>query len=313
MDRMDEDNLEYNDGLGDMLRQKDRLEFSWIKTIVSLFIIFLVVFGILYALFTFGKKAMSGPEVKYTATPTEQTPEEILFPEEDVPSENADPEFDDLVTLDPQSKTSSESQPAPAPKPIKIAPAPAPKPSPVVTKPVIKPAAPTPKPVKIAPAPAPKPSESRIKSTTPLKSKEAPIEKTNPRSQATNAHPVSIQPVSVRESQSSAQPKRIHVQHTIAPKATPSPEPSSFVGPEPISDLPAPTSFKVIVGSFQNRPYAADLVSKLQNAGISATLFQDSAGNFKVQSGSFKTREEAKSHQARLSKKGFSDTFLLMR
>jgi len=49
-----DDELEYNDGLGDMLRQKDGLEFSWarttIVTVVLLAIVFIgVTFGIKYA------------------------------------------------------------------------------------------------------------------------------------------------------------------------------------------------------------------------------------------------------------------------
>lgn len=45
------DDLEYNDGLGDLLREKERLEFSWVKTIVSLAVILLVIyFGIHFLL-----------------------------------------------------------------------------------------------------------------------------------------------------------------------------------------------------------------------------------------------------------------------
>lgn len=54
-----QDNLEYNDGLGDLLREKDKMKFSWVKTVLVLitliFIIFIVLtlgFNIIKSFFT---------------------------------------------------------------------------------------------------------------------------------------------------------------------------------------------------------------------------------------------------------------------
>lgn len=56
------DDLEYNDGLGDMLREREREEFSWVKTsfsAVSIVIVVLIVFivGFQFAKFTLARKA----------------------------------------------------------------------------------------------------------------------------------------------------------------------------------------------------------------------------------------------------------------
>ncbi len=57
------DNLDYNDGLGDLLRKKEQLEFSWPKTlgILSLLIVF-ILFGA-HVLFNMGKTLMISDDV----------------------------------------------------------------------------------------------------------------------------------------------------------------------------------------------------------------------------------------------------------
>lgn len=63
--------LEYNDGLGDLLREKERLEFSWVKTIVSLIVILGAVYIAVNFLFKFSKSII---EDSVTVKYSEQTP-----------------------------------------------------------------------------------------------------------------------------------------------------------------------------------------------------------------------------------------------
>ena len=47
--------LEFNDGLGDLLREKERLEFSWIKTATVFIFILSVIIAVASLLFKSGK------------------------------------------------------------------------------------------------------------------------------------------------------------------------------------------------------------------------------------------------------------------
>lgn len=53
--------LEYNDGLGDLLREKERHEFSWSKTTIVLLIVIFGIFVILTLVFNFSKNALKTP------------------------------------------------------------------------------------------------------------------------------------------------------------------------------------------------------------------------------------------------------------
>ena len=69
-----EDALEYNDGLGDLLREKERLEFSWTKTTVSLITIVGVVLLGVILMFSIGRSAVSKKIVKYDPSLTLEVP-----------------------------------------------------------------------------------------------------------------------------------------------------------------------------------------------------------------------------------------------
>ncbi len=53
--RSNKSNLEYNDGLGDLLREKQRRQFSWAKTIVVLIATIFIIFMALTLAFNLGK------------------------------------------------------------------------------------------------------------------------------------------------------------------------------------------------------------------------------------------------------------------
>jgi len=72
------DNLEYNDGLGDLLREKDTLQFSWYKTAIVIASIVALIFLILTILFNFGKTMITDTsnseyEINYPQAESEET------------------------------------------------------------------------------------------------------------------------------------------------------------------------------------------------------------------------------------------------
>ena len=58
-ENQEQSNLEYNDGLGDLLREKEKLEFSWAKTIIVLCSVVFAIFIGLTFLFNVGKNILT--------------------------------------------------------------------------------------------------------------------------------------------------------------------------------------------------------------------------------------------------------------
>ena len=59
MEENRKDDLEYNDGLGDLLREKERLEFNWIKTGLVLLGLIGIIFLFLVFVFNIGKRLLT--------------------------------------------------------------------------------------------------------------------------------------------------------------------------------------------------------------------------------------------------------------
>ncbi|MBT3260821.1 SPOR domain-containing protein [bacterium] len=83
-----DDELEYNDGLGDMLREKESHEFSWTKTMTTSLAILVIVLLVLILIFSLGKKAFfSSEDQKQPITQTATiTYSEIIEEEETLPT-----------------------------------------------------------------------------------------------------------------------------------------------------------------------------------------------------------------------------------
>ena len=61
IDYQDQDQeFEYNDGLGDLLREKERREFSWLKTTIVFLVVIVVTILIVKGLFHLGRPFFSG-------------------------------------------------------------------------------------------------------------------------------------------------------------------------------------------------------------------------------------------------------------
>ncbi|MAQ63924.1 hypothetical protein CL647_03700 [bacterium] len=65
MSEKNKDEFEHNDGLGDLLREREKLEFSWSKTIVILCSLFAVVIVGIYFIFNIGRSVIQ-TEIKDT-------------------------------------------------------------------------------------------------------------------------------------------------------------------------------------------------------------------------------------------------------
>ena len=72
MSEKNKDEFEHNDGLGDLLREREKLEFSWSKTIVILCSLFAVVIVGIYFIFNIGKTVIQ-TEIKDTISSSKET------------------------------------------------------------------------------------------------------------------------------------------------------------------------------------------------------------------------------------------------
>lgn len=81
-----EEEFEYNDGLGDMLREKESREFSWIKTSTIVIAIIIFVLGAFIISFNLGKKLISQKNTNIPIPPISQ--EEIQAKLEKIEQDN---------------------------------------------------------------------------------------------------------------------------------------------------------------------------------------------------------------------------------
>jgi len=91
MSNHDQDQLEYNDGIGDLLRNKDTRKFSWIKTSITLVLFIIGVFATLNFLFSFGKSAVTESKTDIPAIAQEPIQEDSAQVEQK--NEEASPEM----------------------------------------------------------------------------------------------------------------------------------------------------------------------------------------------------------------------------
>lgn len=109
--------LEYNDGLGDLLREKEKLEFSWGKTAVVLIIVIVFIFLGLTFLFNVGKNIVTETEQAIPELVTDKSLKEnndslinILNTSQEDVSEPIVPEIQD--SLEPIVESKTESTPS---------------------------------------------------------------------------------------------------------------------------------------------------------------------------------------------------------
>ncbi len=160
-----DDQFEYNDGLGDMLREKQRQEFSWIKTLsffVGVAILILIAVALTFNMGGFLFKAVKPLEEDVAETPQPVTVMPVIDESVNEPPVQPDGAMPAAATA-ASAVTAPQTQPAASV--VQSAPI-QPVSSPAVTKPLPKPVAP--QAVALAKPPAPKISKvSMVKKPAP--------------------------------------------------------------------------------------------------------------------------------------------------
>ncbi len=99
--------LEFNDGLGDLLREKERLEFSWIKTATVFIFILSVIIAVASLLFKSGKTFFKNQSAQ--AIPYDYTAPQVA-PVDDIKADSTTASEVD-TTVSKTSKNLAQSQP----------------------------------------------------------------------------------------------------------------------------------------------------------------------------------------------------------
>ncbi len=290
------EDLEYNDGLGDLLREKEKKEFSWLKTIVVMVVLIGLVFLGLILTFMIGKSLLD----KHSSN---QIPDSVMKNLEKMEKDmetNFEPKeaSANLVastankTVVPVAKKAEPVKKEPAPKPAaKIEPKPPVKEKPV--QPVKKQAEPKPsvKAEKPVAAPAPKVQKEAVK----------PVKKAEPAPKpAVKTDVKPLKEKAVKEKPAAAVKKEQPVKKETVSK--------------PVAKAPADvngTPFKVLLGKFSTENEARNLQKRLKAQNIDAYVWfssQDAA--FMVQIGAFKNSIEAEHAVNKFRQKGYNPSIL---
>lgn len=285
----EKDDLEYNDGLGDLLREKDSMQFSWAKTVSVIVVLALLITLGLWAFF----KSSDNPDAHETEyandlsdSPIELKPTGDITTDGHVENVNikGDPmaqqevdnsHVDEVIKKLMADKKAAQKVEQAAEAPAETAPTP--KAAPVATpKPVQKPVATTPVvPAKATPAPAP---------VTPK--------------------PVAQKPFTPKvELPVASAPRPVAVQKPSAPKIT-------YVKPKKVtvSTSKATASqeyYRVVAGTYASRVEADSAVMALSEHNIPGFVRPVGSSEFMVQAGAFQSFEKATQHVQLLRSKGY--------
>lgn len=231
------DHLEYNDGVGDLLREKERHPFSWVKTLTTMgALLILVVLGLILA-FMAGKVLFSNTR----ATHPSAVEEKLTPVESEVPA------------------VKSPVVPSAA-VPVKEVEAPSPSPAPAPKKPVVK------KTVAVAAKPAPVAKPVTVAKPVPsaaAQSKQVPLpivsEPTHPVSPAVFSYKLVAgkfaDPVQAKALVKSLSDKGI----------------SAFTW---VEKTPSATMVVVQVGAFDTQAKAAEAVKRFEKKGLSLSVIK---------------------------------------
>jgi len=124
-----QDEFEYNDGLGDLLREKRRRKFSWTRSGLMLMIVMLAVFAGLTLLFNLVKPLFvtEEPVIKNLPAVTEVTKSEAVtekpgaaMSEEDVQTKIARIEAENLALISKLEEAKKAAKKVPAPTPVPV-------------------------------------------------------------------------------------------------------------------------------------------------------------------------------------------------
>jgi cell division septation protein DedD len=284
MNKKNPENLEFNDGLGDLLREKESRQFSLKRTLIVLVVFVAVVFVVLLLTVKVGTKFLFSPTDKINTVKTEDIDSDALVRElaemERLMAEKKAQESPLEMAVTPSAQTPAKVEAEPSSREATRAPLQPPVPAkskaPVPTKA---------KDAEVVPVTIP----AKSKATVPAKAKDAEV------APVKKGAPVSEVPVKA-----------------VSPAAKPVPKPTVSVTiqkPSPAVKKSAPIfPYKVIVGTFSEVENARVLQTELKQQGIEAFLWdRDTDGKrwHAVQAAAFPDQASAQRFVATLRKKGY--------
>lgn len=317
--RIQRDDLEYNDGLGDLLKEREQFEFSWLKTVASVLVIILALYVAVTVLFKLAKSMVENTETTSTETTTVVPLSHDALVDEILSTASA-------TVVSPTPNTPSEVAPQPAQqavpetKPVTM-PTPTTKTPPAPTQPSAKPTS-----AKTSPTQAKNESAAEVikyqlshktdtknsQKTGHTKSVVTPepaksVSKSSPAvpiSKHVQTQAVQTPPQLAEHVQLSRLTKRT-VTKSSSTKLVETTKPSTKTG-QPSST--GSGSYKVIAGSFISRGNADVLRAELAKKGITTFIWSTTDHNnetvYRVQVGSFKSKDVAQRLQSELNSKG---------
>ena len=297
--------LEYNDGLGDLLREKERFEFSWVKTLASVLVVILVLYLGVTILFKLAKSMVETSDVAThteapaTASSQDELVDEILATSSmttATPTQNTPP----APSQEPAPVLPVKNPPAPPKQVVAPQPTPAPKPVPKEMKEVKKSAQkqvvnPVVAPVAAA-APVQHVNDPRLttKRVTRTASRFLPKNEIKVAKEDTRA-------IKIQEDRAEEKEKTVKAVKTVNAVKT-------VQAAKPEAGQTSAQSFKVIAGSFITRKNAETLKQQLVAKGIETYIWATSDNQkdtvYRVQVGSFKSKDVAQRQQSELNAKG---------
>jgi len=276
-----DDDLEFNDGLGDLLREKEKHRFSWLKTVLVMGVLVALILLVLVLIFSVAKSFL----VKTPDPSSEVAFQQLQKVEKDL-------ELADGVNTLAEDSSSKNAAQAKTPtaaatpktqdqvKPVAQATKQVPAPAAQVSAPLPTPPKPVVAPKVVAPKPAPTTKPARVVST----SKE--VAKSEVKSAKKVTKSKKTQKVE-KQKHEKAKANKKQEKHTVATS--------------PKSGTP----FKVVVGHFSSAEQVKETKHKLQDSGYFS--FTASVKNsYSAQVGAFKTQAEAQKLVSSLKAKGFS-------
>lgn len=257
-DNLHDDRLEFNDGVGDMLRPKEKEGFGWFSTVLIVGLSLIVILLSFWISFNVGKKIFlkeSKPDQLLDQSDWDSTPKMDASVEDNTHAAAPEPASQDKPKeagseeLLPPEKTKPEPAARPMPKPAKVE----------ITKPApVAAAKPAPKPVaKTTPASVEPVAEAVVEKSKPVVHASA-----KPKAAAVNGATL----LKVVAGSFADRDGAKNLVTELSAKGVP-----SFVWAQQVSSK---TIYRIQVGAFQSSQKADALVEKLKGLGYDAYVLQ---------------------------------------
>lgn len=273
-----QDPLDYNDGLGELLRGKERREFSWTKTALVMTFVVFIVFIVLVAVFSIGKS------IFVSSHQEPAIPEGILKDISKIEKEMDTPD------------SSSTNAKAVAPTPSATA-----HTEPVSSqqvKPVVVP--------KQEAHSAPLRIQVRPPKTEAAVHGQAPAAPVSAPSKAVTQPAPAQPPVTVKPERKKQRPHKLAKKKKTVKKVVPAAKKPAKAPVAPTVAQPSGVSYKLIARSFGSKEEARAYQKQLKSKKIETYCWVSADKKVYVQVGAFSTLKEAESYSTKLKEQGIS-------